>query len=102
MFFDQFDKDAMRVIMDAQVESRNLGGTEVETQHLLLAATIQKGPVQKALQRSGLEPDAIKMAINPNKACPRGLAWRLFLKNPPDVRGITSPGLHATTGTPGL
>jgi ATP-dependent Clp protease ATP-binding subunit ClpA len=68
MFFDQFDKDAMRVIMDAQVESRNLGGTEVETQHLLLAATIQKGPVQKALQRSGLEPDAIKMAINPNKA----------------------------------
>lgn len=68
MFFDQFDKDAMRVIMDAQVESRNLGGTEVEAQHLLLAATIQKGPVQKSLQRSGVESDAIKAVLNPGNA----------------------------------
>ena len=68
MFFDQFDKDAMRVIMDAQVESRNLGGTEVEAQHLLLAATVQKGPVQKSLQRSGVESDAIKAVLNPGNA----------------------------------
>ena len=68
MFFDQFDKDAMRVIMDAQVESRNLGGTEVEAQHLLLAACIQKGPVQKSLERSGVQSDAIKAVLNPGNA----------------------------------
>ena len=68
MFFDQFDKDAMRVIMDAQVESRNLGGTEVESQHLLLAATIQKGPVQKSLERGGVNADTIKAVLNPGNA----------------------------------
>ena len=68
MFFDQFDKDAMRVIMDAQVESRNLGGTEVESQHLLLAASIQKGPVQKSLQRGGIDADTIKAVLNPGNA----------------------------------
>ena len=68
MFFDQFDKDAMRVIMDAQVESRNLGGTEVESQHLLLAASIQKGPVQKSLQRGGVDADTIKAVLNPGNA----------------------------------
>ena len=68
MFFDQFDKDAMRVIMDAQSEARNLGGAEVGTQHILLAATLQKDSVQKSLERGGLATDEMRRTIAPNKA----------------------------------
>ena len=68
MFFDQFDKDAMRVIMDAQSEARNLGGAEVGTQHILLAATLQKDSVQKSLERGGLATDEMRKTIAPNKA----------------------------------
>ena len=67
MFFDQFDKDAMRVIMDAQSEARNLGGAEVGTQHILLAATLQKDSVQKSLERGGLATDEMRRTIAPNR-----------------------------------
>ena len=55
MFFDQFDKDTMRVIMDAQTEARALGSPTVGTEHLLLSATTQKrDAMQAALARGGL------------------------------------------------
>lgn len=60
MFFDEFNKDVMRLIMDAQSEARNLGGTEIGTEHLLLAATLQQDAVQDSLNRGGLEASALR------------------------------------------
>ena len=50
----------MRLIMDAQSEARNLGGTEIGTEHLLLAATLQQDAVQDSLNRGGLEASALR------------------------------------------
>jgi ATP-dependent Clp protease ATP-binding subunit ClpC len=60
MFFDQYDKDAMRLIMDAQTEARNLGVESIGTEHLLLAATLQQDGVAEALKRSGVETKAVR------------------------------------------
>eukprot|EP00962_Isochrysis_galbana_P000385 scaffold107_cov106-Isochrysis_galbana.AAC.13 len=60
MFFDQYDKDAMRLIMDAQTEARNLGVESIGTEHLLLAATLQQDGVAEALKRSGVETKTVR------------------------------------------
>uniref|UniRef100_A0A7S4B772 Clp R domain-containing protein n=1 Tax=Chrysotila carterae TaxID=13221 RepID=A0A7S4B772_CHRCT len=66
MFFDAYDKDAMRLVMDAQSEARKLGGTAVGTEHLLLAAAIQGDDIDRALRRGGLEPSAIRKYLRPD------------------------------------
>ena len=63
MFFDQFDRDSMRMIMDAQTQARNAGVSNVGTEHLLLAATMQQDAVQNALQRSGVSSDTVRSAM---------------------------------------
>jgi hypothetical protein len=60
MFFDQYDKDAMRLIMDAQTEARNLGVESIGTEHLLLAATLQQDGVAEALKRSGVQTKRVR------------------------------------------
>ena len=60
MFFDQYDKDAMRLIMDAQTEARNLGVEAIGTEHLLLAATLQQDGVAEALKRAGVQTKPVR------------------------------------------
>jgi len=60
LFFDQYDKDAMRLIMDAQTEARQLGVEAIGTDHLLLSATLQRDGVAAALKRSGVETKAVR------------------------------------------
>jgi ATP-dependent Clp protease ATP-binding subunit ClpC len=63
MFFDSYDKDAMRLIMDAQTEARNLGVGSIGTEHLLLAATLQQDGVSEALRRAGVETKPLRDAL---------------------------------------
>lgn len=58
--FDPFDRDVFRILMDAQSEARVLGAAQVGTEHLLLAATMQKDDTQAALQRVGVTADGIR------------------------------------------
>jgi len=60
MFFDQYDKDAMRLIMDAQSEARGNGRDAMSTEYILLAATLGGGEVQDSLRRGGLESGQVK------------------------------------------
>jgi len=57
---DPFDRDVFRILMDAQSEARVLGAAQVGTEHLLLAATMQKDDTQAALQRVGVTADGIR------------------------------------------
>jgi len=63
MVFDRFDRDAMRLVMDAQVEARKLGGSAVGTEHLLLAGTMQADAIQQALDRAGVKASGVRDAI---------------------------------------
>ena len=60
MFFDQFDKDTMRVIMDAQTEARALGSPTVGTEHLLLSATTQKRDAMQDLIEALGRPEPLR------------------------------------------
>ena len=73
MIFDQFDRDAMRLIMDAQAETRKLGGESVGTEHVLLASCMQSDELQASLERAGLKADELRVAINPNSRKMPGL-----------------------------
>jgi ATP-dependent Clp protease ATP-binding subunit ClpA len=64
MFFDSYDKDAMRLIMDAQTEARNLGVAAIGTEHLLLAATLQRDGVAEALKRAGVETKRVRTELH--------------------------------------
>jgi len=58
--FDPFDRDVFRILMDAQSEARVLGAGAVGTQHLLLAATLQKDDVQASLERVGVSSGSLR------------------------------------------
>ena len=68
MFFDQFDKDAMRLIMDAQTEARNMGSKTIGTDHLLLAASLKHSDVREALEKAGLSNQVLRKSITGNDA----------------------------------
>ena len=61
--FDPFDREVFRILMDAQTEARVLGGASVGTEHLLLAATMQKDDVQAALDGAGLSVDPLRTQL---------------------------------------
>ena len=63
MVFDQFDRDAMRLVMDAQAEARKLGGAIVGTEHLLLAGTMQSDVLQRSLERAGVDKAGLVAAL---------------------------------------
>lgn len=63
MVFDRFDRDAMRLVMDAQVEARKLGGTVVGTEHLLLASTMQSDSIQSSLERIGVVTKGVRDSL---------------------------------------
>ena len=65
--FDPFDRDVFRILMDAQSEARVLGAPAVGTQHLLLAATMQKDDVQAALEGSGVETERLRTLLRGGK-----------------------------------
>ena len=65
--FDPFDRDVFRILMDAQSEARGLGAGAVGTQHLLLAATLQKDDVQASLERVGVTTDAVRTNLRGGK-----------------------------------
>ena len=66
--FDPFDRDVFRILMDAQSEARVLGAPAVGTQHLLLAATMQKDDVQASLERAGVTADVLRNQLRGGKA----------------------------------
>merc|ERR1719352_1694499 len=63
--------------MDAQSEARALGSESVGTQHLLLAATLQKDPVQRELQNVGVTAEAVRTQLSGKSGMESGLN-RLF------------------------
>jgi len=65
--FDPFDRDVFRILMDAQSEARVLGAPAVGTQHLLLAATMQKDDIQAALESAGCTSDALREQLRGDK-----------------------------------
>jgi len=75
--FDSFNRDVFRILMDAQSEARSLGATSVATDHLLLAATMQKDDVQASLERAGVTKAKVRSQIAGGKASTPGLN-RLF------------------------
>ena len=68
--FDPFDRDVFRILMDAQSEARGLGAGAVGTQHLLLAATVQRDDVQASLDRIGVGSDAVRSLLKGGKSGP--------------------------------
>ena len=75
--FDPFDRDVFRILMDAQSEARVLGASAVGTQHLLLAATLQKDDVQASLENCGVTKDTVRSVLKAGKGGVPGLD-RLF------------------------
>ena len=75
--FDPFDRDVFRILMDAQSEARVLGASAVGTQHLLLAATLQKDDVQASLENCGVTKDTVRGVLKAGKGGVPGLD-RLF------------------------
>ena len=75
--FDPFDRDVFRILMDAQSEARVLGASAVGTQHLVLAATMQRDDVQAALDRAGISKDLVLAQLRGGKGNLPGLD-RLF------------------------
>ena len=73
--FDPFDRDVFRILMDAQSEARGLGSQSVGTQHLLLAATLQRDDVQASLERSGVTEKSLREALKRQKAATKEKAW---------------------------
>jgi len=65
--FDPFDRDVFRILMDAQSEARSLGAGAVGTQHLLVAATLQKDDVSASLGNVGVTSDAVREALRGGK-----------------------------------
>uniref|UniRef100_A0A7S2ILD5 Clp R domain-containing protein n=1 Tax=Haptolina brevifila TaxID=156173 RepID=A0A7S2ILD5_9EUKA len=61
--FDPFDREVFRILMDAQSEARVLGAGAVGTQHLMLAATLQKDDVQASLASVGVTSDAVRTQL---------------------------------------
>ena len=71
--FDPFDRDVFRILMDAQSEARVLGAPAVGTQHLLLAATLQKDDVQASLERAGVTSKGLRDVLKSGKGNIPGL-----------------------------
>ena len=66
--FDPFDRDVFRILMDAQGEARSLGSGTVGTQHLLLAATMQKDDVQASLASIGVTDSSLRAKLRGGQA----------------------------------
>jgi len=76
--FDPFDRSVFRILMDAQSEARGLGAGAVGTQHLLLAATLQKDDVQAALDRIGISSEKVRTKLRGGKGGNMPSIDRLF------------------------
>jgi len=66
--FDPFEKDVFRVLMDAQDEARALRTDAVGTQHLLLAATLQKDAVERELRQVGVTSEVLRKELSGGKS----------------------------------
>jgi ATP-dependent Clp protease ATP-binding subunit ClpA len=61
--FNRFAADARMVVADAVEIAQDLGATNVEAEHLLLAVTRGSGPVARALAAVGLDFDGLCAAL---------------------------------------
>lgn len=68
--FDPFDRDVFRVLMDAQTEAKKIGASSVGTDHLLLAATMQRDGVKKACESVGLTASLLRAHLRGGRGMP--------------------------------
>ena len=61
--FNRFTGEARMVVDDAVEIARDLGASNVEAEHLLLAITRGSGPVARALAAAGLDYDGLSAAL---------------------------------------
>jgi ATP-dependent Clp protease ATP-binding subunit ClpA len=61
--FNKFTGEARMVVGDAVDIARDLGASNVEAEHLLLAVTRGSGPVAQALASVGLDFDGLSQAL---------------------------------------
>ena len=61
--FNRFTGEARMVVGDAVDIARDLGASNVEAEHLLLAVTRGSGPVARALAEAGLDFDGLCAAL---------------------------------------
>jgi ATP-dependent Clp protease ATP-binding subunit ClpA len=61
--FNRFTGEARMVVSDAVDIARDLGASNVEAEHLLLAVTRGSGPVARALAEVGLDFDGLCTAL---------------------------------------
>jgi ATP-dependent Clp protease ATP-binding subunit ClpA len=61
--FQRFTNDARRIVKDAVEIARELGATNVEAEHLLLAVTRGDSPAAIAMRLHGLDEDALSSAL---------------------------------------
>ena len=71
--FDPFNRDVFRILMDAQSEARVLGAPAVGTQHMLLAATLQKDGVAASLEAVGVTSSSLRQVLGKSKGSVPGL-----------------------------
>jgi ATP-dependent Clp protease ATP-binding subunit ClpA len=71
----QFAESARELVVQAQREARAAGAPEVEPVHLLLALLEANRPAREALERLGVDADAVRESLPPGPGAPGRLPF---------------------------